>query len=201
METTMVRRSIEFLLLIPLLCIRRNDAFQLPYLTERATSISRQKLSATMPDGDESSIEQRPFPSRFHFLMQSSFFTGSLLTLTPSLAFDGGVGGLGKTKPETGVVLYSDSAPLQNQQGIVSAEINVGGDPVLVEFTTPWPLLPTTSGLEARNLQSSESAFVSILPSTTSAPWNEKLLKQAVLDNIFGSQGKYGSFVFTILCH
>jgi hypothetical protein len=132
--------------------------------------------------------------------MQSSFFAGSLLTLTPSLAFDGGVGGLGKTKPETGVVLYSDSAPLQHQQGIVSAEINVGGDPVLVEFTTR-SLLPTTSGLEARNLQSSESAFVSILPSTTSAPWNEKLLKQAVLDNIFGSQGKYGTFVFTILCH
>ena len=138
------------------------------------------------------------FPRGFTFWCNPLFFAGILLPSTPTLAFDGGVGGLGKTKPETGVVLYSDSAPLQNQQGIVSAELNVGGDPVLVEFTTPWPLLSTTSGLEARNLQSSESAFVSILPAAKTKPLNEKLFKQAVLDNIFGSQGKYGMIVLKI---
>lgn len=141
---------------------------------------------------DHDGTPERPSPSRFRFLIQqASFVAAVMIPSTDALAFDGGVGGLGKTKPDTGVVLWSESAPLQNQRGIVSAELNVGGDPVLIEFTAPWPLLPTTSGLEARNLQSSESAFVVVLPNAS----NEKQLKQAILDNILGSQGKYGAFI------
>ena len=39
-------------------------------------------------------------------------------------AFEGGIGGLGKTRPETGVVFWNDeSVPLQNTAGTVSAEL------------------------------------------------------------------------------
>lgn len=126
--------------------------------------------------------------SRFQFLAQAASMVG-ILSL-PVHAFEGGVGGLGKTKPDTGVVLWEGSAPLQNQQGIVSAELNVDGNPVLVEFTTPWPLLPTTGGLEARDLQSSESAFIQVIPPSTS----EKQFPKVVLDTILGSRGKFGAY-------
>ena len=112
-----------------------------------------------------------------------------ILPLQPVHSFEGGVGGLGKTKPDTGVVLWGGSAPLQNRQGIVSAELNVDGNPVMVEFTTPWPLLPTAGGLEARDLQSSESAFIQVIPSTS-----EKQFPELVLDTILGSKGKFGAY-------
>jgi hypothetical protein len=114
-----------------------------------------------------------------------------ILSLQPVHAFEGGVGGLGKTKPDTGVVLWEGSAPIQNQQGIVSAELNVDGNPVLVEFTTPWPLLSTSGGLEARDLQSSESAFIQVIPASTTS---ENQFQQRVLETILGSQGKFGAY-------
>ena len=52
---------------------------------------------------------------------RSSFLaTLSSVTLgaTTANAFEGGIGGLGKTKPETGVELFSElSAPVQNAAG------------------------------------------------------------------------------------
>jgi hypothetical protein len=110
-------------------------------------------------------------------------------------AFEGGVGGLGKTKPQTGVELFEEgSAPIQNQEGLVSAEIkSSNGKPILVQFQTPWPLLPTTSGLEARDLRSSESAFVQVVEATPN--WeNPKVFKQILIDTVFASQGKFGAY-------
>lgn len=127
--------------------------------------------------------------SRVHFLTTTVVAAAQLIQ-QPVNAFDGGVGGLGKTKPDTGVVLWEGSAALQNPQGIVSAELNIDGSPVLVEFTTPWPLLATTGGLEARDLQSSESAFVQVTPSFSS----DKEFQKIVLDTILGPQGKYGAY-------
>lgn len=115
---------------------------------------------------------------------------------TCAQAFDGGVGGLGKTKPETGVTLWEGSAPIQNQKGIVSAElVSFNGNPLLVEFQTPWPLLATTSGLEARDLQQPESAFVQVIhPSSSSnSQSNPKALIQLFIEEILGSKGKYGT--------
>lgn len=185
----MIMRMLPFLL--PLVLYINVDSIHAAFHSLQASPCSRRKSHAaprcrmSARTEHDVSLTERPSQSRFHFLVR----VAGISLPSVSLAFDGGVGGLGKTKPETGVVLWGESAPLQNQQGIVLAELNVGGDPVLVEFTTPWPLLPTTSGLEARNLQSSESAFVSVLPTNVSS---DKQLKQAVLDNILGSQGKYG---------
>ena len=123
--------------------------------------------------------------------------TQSLTTTTTTTcnAFEGGVGGLGKTKPNTGVVfLQSGSAPFQNKQGIVTAELLSGkGNPILVEFTAPYPLLPTTSGLEARDLQQSESAFVQVINGVKPQVL-EKELYSILIDQVFGSKGKFGAY-------
>lgn len=202
---TMILRRLTLLLAL-VLCSSVETveaAFHSRQFASRKAPISKRcsTLLALMTSSESNNLSSdthtRSSQSRFHFLVQSTVFSGALVVPTlPAFAFDGGVGGLGKTKPDTGIVFWGESMPLQNQQGIVSAELNVGGDVVLVEFTTPWPLLPTTSGLEARNLQSSESAFVSILPNTGSS---DKQLKQAVLDTILGSQGKFGKSCETLL--
>lgn len=114
-----------------------------------------------------------------------------------SNAFDGGVGGLGKTKPETGVQFFSDlSAPVQNSAGIVSAELNVNNQPVLVNFQTPWPLLPSTSGLEARDLQQPESAFVQVVRDNVPSerPLTKVSMKKLLFTSVFASKGKFGAY-------
>jgi hypothetical protein len=115
-------------------------------------------------------------------------------------AFEGGVGGLGKTKPNTGVEFWDEtlSLPVQNSQGTVSAELNVGGQPVLTTFQSPWPLLPTTTGLETRNLQTPESAFVQVVTRTNSDNGDPSSSKSGMLDflqtSILSPQGKYGAY-------
>lgn len=120
---------------------------------------------------------------------------GTIFTASSAAAFEGGVGGLGKTKPSTGVLLFEESStPIQNEKGIVSSEIkSISGKPILVEFQTPWPLLPTTSGLEARDLRSSESAFVQIVPLVSD--WTDrKVFQQVLIDSVLASKGKYGAY-------
>eukprot|EP00429_Kryptoperidinium_foliaceum_P044979 CAMPEP_0176128192 /NCGR_PEP_ID=MMETSP0120_2-20121206/64770_1 /TAXON_ID=160619 /ORGANISM="Kryptoperidinium foliaceum, Strain CCMP 1326" /LENGTH=216 /DNA_ID=CAMNT_0017463273 /DNA_START=232 /DNA_END=880 /DNA_ORIENTATION=+ len=117
------------------------------------------------------------------------------VTATVASAFDGGVGGLGKTKPETGVTLFEESsAPIQNGSGLVTAEIkSISGKPILVEFQSPWPLLPTSAGLEARDLRSSESAFVQLVSSNPD--WkNRKVFQQLLEASVLAKQGKYGAY-------
>lgn len=115
-------------------------------------------------------------------------------------AFEGGVGGLGKTKPETGVELFDEtSAPIQNEKGIVSSEIKGSdGSPILVSFQTPWPLLPTSGALEARDIRSTESAFVQVVPLSkvdNSMKWKDKKQFQNLLmDSVFASKGKFGAY-------
>ena len=139
--------------------------------------------------------------------MESSLYTISRATFFQSMfvaaastnvvnAFDGGVGGLGKTKPSTGVAFFEEtSLPIQNAQGIVTAEIQSvsGKKPILVEFSTPWPLLPTTSGLEARDIRSTESAFVQVVP--VAKNWQDrKVFRDLLIDSVLASQGKYGAY-------
>jgi hypothetical protein len=111
-----------------------------------------------------------------------------------ALSFEGGVGGLGKTKPETGVIFRDGSIPIQNKLGIISAEIISGrGNPIIVQFKTPYPLLPTTNGLEARDLQQSESAFVQVINEVAPGTSGKALL-EILTREVFGSQGKYGAY-------
>ncbi len=115
---------------------------------------------------------------------------------TAALGFDGGVGGLGKTKPETGVEFFDETAaPIQSDQGLVAAEIRgKDGSPILVSFESPWPLLPTSGTLETRDIRSVESAFVQVL-SCDGKKWKDKKQFQALLmDSVFGAQGKFGAY-------
>lgn len=133
-------------------------------------------------------------PSRRQFL--STAATVPLIVLpSATLAFEGGVGGLGKTKPQTGVVLREGSAPIQNKQGIISGEIlTVKSNPILVEFQTPYPLLTSSAGLEARDLQQPESAFVQVIEGVSSSGTNGKALYKVLTESILGSKGKYGAY-------
>lgn len=139
--------------------------------------------------------------SRSRFLQQSVppvvLGTASLILAPtlPSYAFEGGVGGLGKTKPETGVTLRDGFIPLQNSQGFVTGEIlsPVNGRPILVQFQSPWPLLPTTSGLEARDLRDPESAFVQVV--TNKKKWTDaNSALKVISESVLGQQGKFGAY-------
>jgi hypothetical protein len=114
----------------------------------------------------------------------------------PASAFEGGVGGLGKTKPVTGVEFFEEnSTPIQNAKGIITSEIqSTTGKPILVEFQTPWPLLSTTSGLEARDLRSSESAFVQVIPVSNSNWKDRKAFQELLMNSVLASQGKFGAY-------
>lgn len=149
--------------------------------------------------------ESQMLLSRDNFLrnLQSGGVALALAAISPSTevkAFDGGVGGLGKTKPETGVELFDEtSAPIQNDKGIVSSEIKgIDGSPILVSFQTPWPLLPTSGALEARDIRSTESAFVQVTSLSSvnnGSKWNEKKQFQNILmGSVFASTGKFGAY-------
>lgn len=126
--------------------------------------------------------------------------TGSILvtiaatTKTPvAQAFEGGVGGLGKTKPDTGVDFLSP--PTQTDKGFVAAELLVAQSACRVTLQSPWPLLSTTDGLEVRNVPEPESAFLQIVQTPAAAALTKKLVKQVFMEeSILSSQGKFGAY-------
>ena len=138
----------------------------------------------------------------------SSIAAASMYTLafmiSPASAFEGGIGGLGKTKPETGVRFLGESLPLQNAAGLVSAELDVGDpnkgqrNPVRVVFTAPWPLLSSTSGLEARDLQQGESAFIQVVQTSNKQLFEPQPTASAVREllqaSVLSQQGKFGAY-------
>jgi hypothetical protein len=119
----------------------------------------------------------------------------------PCLGFEGGIGGLGKTKPQTGVVLWDaeSTPPSQSDDGTVSAELNVSNRAVLVSFQSPWPL---TGTVETRNMGTGESAFVQVVGDRNEAvilarnnPRNGKeAMKELLLDSVLAQQGKFGAY-------
>jgi hypothetical protein len=161
---------------------------------------------------DPSSSSSPSCPSRAKFIESvaaaataaaAGLITGITGNAKSSLAFEGGVGGLGKTKPETGVVFLEGSEPLQNSAGIVSAELLLVPDsgrsserprPVRVEFSAPWPLLSGSAGLEARDLQTSESAFVQVVNGVSALPPSNAAAKELLLKTVFSSQGKFSAY-------
>lgn len=137
-------------------------------------------------------------------MTRAVFFSKSLLVssiaLVPGIAksFEGGVGGLGKTRPQTGVVFRDPEAAAeitQSKSGDVNYEILApDGSPVSLSFSAPWPLSKSAAGIESRDVTGGyESAFVQVaeLPSGTSL---DKIKPAVLSQTIFGSTGKYGMY-------
>ena len=118
---------------------------------------------------------------------------------TPSLAFDGGVGGLGKTKPETGIVfrntdLNTDASSAAGTADDLTNELLApDGSPVIVSFDAPWPVLKSSTGVESRDLQNPEAAFLQVAEAPRGAKAAE-LKKEFFFETVFGSKGKYGAY-------
>eukprot|EP00540_Astrosyne_radiata_P007845 CAMPEP_0116843742 /NCGR_PEP_ID=MMETSP0418-20121206/12263_1 /TAXON_ID=1158023 /ORGANISM="Astrosyne radiata, Strain 13vi08-1A" /LENGTH=251 /DNA_ID=CAMNT_0004474541 /DNA_START=170 /DNA_END=923 /DNA_ORIENTATION=- len=95
--------------------------------------------------------------------------------------FDGGIGGLGKTKPETGVQLFGEPF----QESIASRG-----------FSNNFALLSSATGLEARDLQQPESAFVHVIDNVSKQQQQQQKndLPKIFMDNILGSKGKFGAY-------
>jgi hypothetical protein len=124
-----------------------------------------------------------------------SLWTAVFPFIRPCFGFEGGIGGLGKTKPQTGAILWDpESTPFQSDTGTVSAELNVANRAVLVSFQSPWPL---TGAVETRNIGTGESAFVQVVEATSARnnPKNGKeAMKQLLLDSVLAQQGKFGAY-------
>lgn len=208
--------------LIVLLWTLKSLAKSCAFLSSRPQHRPTRTVVNVPNDRDELLVEDpdERIPPRRFTVPRSSFlaatggvFLGlvSLSTIGPSLienvnAFEGGIGGLGKTKPQTGVEFLASNdgeAPLlqQSRDGTISAEILVPQQdakstiPVLVSFQAPWPLLPTTAGLEARDLQNSESAFVQVVANANrDATTSAKAFTNLLLDTVLSKEGKFGAY-------
>jgi len=141
--------------------------------------------------------------NQFNTLVLTTLAT---LTATPTnqqqaQAFEGGVGGLGKTKPNTGVTFANPDIAIDassiNTPGDYNAEIVApDGTPVFLSFYAPWPMLKS-QGIETRDLANAESSFVQVAPITNNFNGGGCSLKQAkqfFIDTIFGQTGKYGMY-------
>jgi len=126
--------------------------------------------------------------SRRHFM---GYTLTTLLLPAISNAFEGGVGGLGKTKPELGVELLT---PATQSGRDVTAEIVVDEAAYLVSLQSSWPLL--TTGVQVRDVRNPESVFLQVIPDlSTKQPWTKAQVIQNVLqENILNSQGKFGAY-------
>jgi hypothetical protein len=190
------------------LCVSLNLTPSLA-LIPRHSSLNPSQNSEPSPISTSSSPNQLSRSTFFQWLGAAAGVTpiSPTFTLPAAFAFEGGVGGLGKTKPQTGVELWdSDSTPIQNAQGIVSAEItSSSGKPILVNFQAPWPLSSVSSGLQARDLRNSESAFVQVLPLLDPSKKMSKedcncywqtpsQFRQLLLESVLASQGKFGAY-------
>lgn len=171
------------------------------------SSIRSQKLCMTTTDksfAEETSTAINTATNRKQFIqniLQSSAATIAVSQIsftTRAAAFDGGVGGLGKTKPSTGVVFANpenvDSASSISTPGDYNAELLSpdGSTPAFLSFYAPWPMLKST-GIESRDLANAESAFVQVekLPEGKVV---SNLPKSFFVNSIFGQSGKYGMY-------
>ena len=124
------------------------------------------------------------------------------MSMIPSVAgaFEGGVGGLGKTKPETGVVFANPDVNVPestSSTGEYNAELlSPDGTPAFLSFYAPWPLM-RSSGIESRDLANPEASFVQVAPlpsSSTSKMSNDNLPASFFTSSIFGASGKFGAY-------
>ena len=194
--------------------VTTTTSFRIPTTTTLATKTHRNAVDNDDDDeGDEgilNSFQEQLSSGRRRSLtiMMGSLLLASASRTTPVQAiFDGGIGGLGKTRPETGVVFVDDDIPAQQTAaGLVSAELLVdpsAGTVALVSFQAPWPLLSTSTGLEARDLATSDAAFCQVVPwSLLPSPFTQqstpkeaaKALQTALEASVLAPQGKFGMY-------
>ena len=119
---------------------------------------------------------------------------------TIASAFDGGVGGLGKTKPETGIRFRNAdlSTDASSATGLASDLTNEllapDGSAVIVSFDAPWPVLKSSTGVESRDLQNPEAAFLQVAEVPKGITNPNELKKEFFIDTILGGKGKYGAY-------
>mmetsp|Transcript_17855 Transcript_17855/g.27125 ORF Transcript_17855/g.27125 Transcript_17855/m.27125 type:complete len:262 (-) Transcript_17855:35-820(-) len=133
--------------------------------------------------------------SRAEFLSSIVAASSLLVPVGSTNAFDGGVGGLGKTRPQTGVVFRDEeaaAATTQSKGGDVTYELlSPDGSPAVVSFNAPWPLLQTAAGIESRDIGGGfESTFVQVTELQKGSEIKPAQLKEA----IFSSKGKFGMY-------
>lgn len=148
-------------------------------------------VSAYSPDRQAS--PRRAFLARA--VATGSSAAATFVTVTrPSLAhaFDGGVGGLGKTKPETGIRFRN--ADLSADASASSASDLTNELLTIVSFDAPWPVLKSSTGVESRDLQNPEAAFLQVAEAPRGALNPAELKKDFFIDAILGSKGKYGAY-------
>ena len=156
-----------------------------------------------------SSIRRQSFQRILRFI--PILFTTSLPGNSAN-AFEGGVGGLGKTKPETGVEFWDRDAitmgVVSEPDHYVAAELKIQHRPVLVRFQSHWPILSTTAGFETRNIRDPESVFVQVVvrSTTTTAdssnqnalpaqlPATNAEMKEILLQSVLSGKGKFGAY-------
>lgn len=137
--------------------------------------------------------------TRAEFIAGAVF--GAAVLSTPAVArgFDGGVGGLGKTRPQTGVVFRdpeaaADVAP--SAAGDVGYELVApDGTPVLLSFSAPWPLSRSAAGIEARDIAGGfESAYVQVVEAPRGVAAADDLRPGLLSEAVFGPAGKFGMY-------
>ena len=123
--------------------------------------------------------------------------SSAVMFVPPVEAFDGGVGGLGKTKPETGIVFSNPDLITveQTSTGEYSAELlSPDGTPALLSFYAPWPLM-RSSGIESRDLANPEASFVQVAPLPQGTGLQADTLTASFFtSSIFSSSGKFGAY-------
>jgi len=162
---------------------------------------------------NRSTYDETKLISRTNFIqseMKSSILSSLLIqiflqTKVTCNAFDGGVGGLGKSKPDTGVVFANSDLPLTTTGGGGTAITTELLSPdrkttALVSFYAPWPLLRSTNGIESRDLSNPEATFLRVAPAV-SIPDGSNInmdvsnIPASYFDQfIFGISGKFGMY-------
>lgn len=166
--------------------------FWAPLASAYQPPVGRTSLTATIP-------RKAFLQNMFTASSMSAFVTVSSPLSTN--AFEGGVGGLGKTRPETGVVFRNADLSTDNSAGTGTASeltnelLAPDGTPAIVSFDAPWPVLKSSTGVESRDLQNPEGSFlqIGVLPKGVKSDSSD-LPKTFFLDTVFGSKGKFGAY-------
>ena len=153
-----------------------------PRLLVAAAALLQQRCASLAPK----TVERR---SALAALASSLAAPAHAKSYQSGLVFEGGAGGLTKTKPNTGVITAAgavdDERPKTTPAGPVAARLaGRKGLPVDVSFDAPFP---TTPGLVSRDYQTGDGAYVLVAPA-------KGALKKVVSDKIFAADGKYGSY-------
>ena len=153
-----------------------------PRLLVAAAALLQQRCASLAPK----TVERR---SALAALASSLAAPAHAKSYQSGLVFEGGAGGLTKTKPNTGVKqaagVVDDERPKTTPAGPVAARLaGRKGLPVDVSFDAPFP---TTPGLVSRDYQTGDGAYVLVAPA-------KGALKKVVSDKVFAADGKYGSY-------